>query len=97
MENFGKFIAVLLAMIIAPIIQGFVFVKLWLWFVVSTFGLHPLRIVQAIGIMFLINYITFKRDKETSDFWEQFAINIISLILVSSFALLSGWVVTLFM
>ena len=98
MENFGKFMTVVLAMIISPIINGFVFSKLWLWFIVPTFQIQPLRVVEAIGIIFLINFIRVKRDKEAykDKFWETFANNMIFIVLMAGFALLSGWVVTLF-
>jgi len=99
MENFGKFMTVVLAMIISPIINGFVITKLWLWFIVPTFEANPLRVVEAIGLMFLINYTKAKRDKEADKdkFWEQFATNIIYLFLMAGFALLSGWIVQMFM
>jgi len=99
MENFGKFMTVVLAMLISPIINGFVITKLWLWFIVPTFEADPLRLVEAIGLMFLINYIKAKRDKEADKdkFWEQFATNMIYLILMAGFALLSGWIVQMFM
>lgn len=99
MENFGKFMTVVLAMIISPIINGFVFSKLWLWFIVPTFQMQPLRIVEAIGIILLIGFIRVKRDKEADKdkFWETFAINMVFIVLMAGFALLSGWVVTLFL
>jgi hypothetical protein len=99
MENFGKFMTVLLAMIISPIINGFVFSKLWLWFIVPIFQIHPLRVVEAIGIIFLINFIKVKKDKEADKdkFWETFATNMVFVVLMAGFALLSGWVVMLFL
>jgi hypothetical protein len=99
MENFGKFMTIVLGMIISPIISGFVIVKLWAWFIVPTFEMNPLRIVEAIGIMFLINYSKAKLDKEADKdkFWEQFVANFIFSILMAGFALLSGWVVQMFM
>jgi len=99
MEIFGKFMTVVLAMIISQIINGFVFSKLWLWFIVPTFQMQPLRVVEAIGIIFLINFIRVKRDKEADKdkFWETFASNMIFIVLMAGFALLSGWVVTLFL
>jgi len=99
MENFGKFMTIVLAMIISPIISGFVILKLWGWFVVPIFETHPLRLAEAIGLMFLVNYLKLKRDKETDKdkFWKEFATNIFFLIIMAGFALLSGWVVTLFL
>ena len=99
MENFGKFMTVVLTMIISPIIKGFVFSKLWFWFIVPTFQMQPLRIVEAIGIIFLIDFIRAKRDKEAAkdDFWETLANNMVFIVLVAAFALFSGWIVTLFL
>jgi hypothetical protein len=99
MENFGKFMTVVLAMIISPIINGFVFSKLWFWFIVPTFQMQPLRVVEAIGIIFLINFIRVKRNKESDKdkLWETFASNMVFTVLMAGFALLSGWVVTLFL
>ena len=99
MKNFGKFMTIVLAMIISPIINGFVFSKLWFWFIVPTFQMQPLRVVEAIGIIFLINFIRVKRDKEADKdkFWETFTSNVVFTVFVAGFALLSGWVVTLFL
>jgi len=99
MENFGKFMTVLLAMIISPIINGFVFSKLWLWFIVPIFQIQPLRVVEAIGIILLVNFIIAKIDREEvkEKFWRQFTANMIFIVLAAGFALLSGWIVTLFL
>lgn len=99
MENFGKIMTVILAMIISPIVSGFVILKLWAWFIVPTFEAQPLRLVEAIGLMFLINYLKAKRDKEADKdkFWEQFARNFAFVIIYAGFVLLAGWVVSLFM
>ena len=99
MENFGKFMTIVLTMIISPIIKGFVFSKLWLWFIVPTFQMQPLRVVEAIGIIFLINLIRAKRDKEadTDKFWDILANNMVFVVLMAGLTLFSGWVVTLFL
>ena len=98
MENFGKFMTVLLALIISPIITGFVFSKLWMWFIVPTFDLQPLKIVEAIGIVFIINFVKAKRtkDQNNDNFWQEFAQGMVFIVLMSCFALLSGWILTMF-
>jgi len=40
--------------------HGFVFSKLWLWFIVSTFGLCELGIAQSAGIVLGASFATFK-------------------------------------
>ena len=101
MENFGKFITIVLALIISPIISGFVLSKLWLWFIVSTFNANPIRIVEAIGIMFLINYILSQskalENKSEDNFWNKFIMAIFATIITSAFVLLAGWIVKLFL
>ena len=98
MENFNKFIAISLAMIISPIIRGFVFSKLWLWFIVPTFQMQPLKFVEAIGIILLINFFIVKlEDINENNFWEVFGQNAIFVVVTACFALFSGWILTLFL
>lgn len=67
MENFGKVIAWIIALIISPIINGFVLVKMWAWFIIDTFNAQPLRIVEAIGLMYVIGFLTIKPKKNKED------------------------------
>lgn len=99
MENFGKLTTVLLFMTLAPIINGFVFVKLWFWFIVPTFQMNELRIVEAIGIMMLIGFVRHEKDQKESntDFWKDFLESIIYVILIALSGLGLGWLVNQFM
>ena len=45
------------------ILRGYVTSKLWLWFVVSTFGANPLGIAQSIGLSLLVAYGTHQHDQ----------------------------------
>lgn len=100
MKNFTKFITLFLTVILTPVINGFVFSKLWLWLIVPTFQLQPLRIIEAIGIIFLINFLFLKKDEgqkaNNEDFWKTFAENTIFYVLMAGVTLLFGWVITLF-
>lgn len=62
MKAFGIIMAVIMALIFTPIIYGFVFCKLWIWFVVPTFGLQSLTLIQAIGLSFIISFFLGKKD-----------------------------------
>lgn len=99
MEKFGKFMAIVLVMTISPIIAGFTLSKLWFWFVVPIFQVPQLRVVEAIGIIFLINFIMARRDKNATldTFWDELGVGIIFTIGTCAFSLLFGWIVTLFL
>ncbi len=99
MEKISKVFAFLSTLFFAPIVYGFVFCKLWGWFIVSTFELNPLRIIEAIGIMFFINFIK-AQSKEfkpsSSDFWEVLGEVIMEIIIYALLALFMGWIAHLF-
>tara|TARA_R110000850_G_scaffold32558_1_gene89716 strand:- start:118 stop:417 length:300 start_codon:yes stop_codon:yes gene_type:complete len=99
MENFGKFMTIVIMMIISPIVNGYVFTKLWMWFIVPTFNIHPIRLIEAVGILLLVNFIKAKKDKaaKQESFWSDFIENVIFMFLMAGFVLLSGWVFKMFM
>jgi putative flippase GtrA len=86
----------LATIIISPIWRGFVISKLWLWFIVSTFGAVPLGIAQSIGLGLLVSFLTHQvdtyEDKDKSD-TERLFIKIGVALLAPAFALLFGWIV----
>ena len=49
----------LLGMVPITLLQSFVLVKLWVWFIVPVFGLPILTIVPAIGLRLIVGYLTF--------------------------------------
>ena len=97
MENFGKFMILLISLIISPIINGYVLVQLWEWFIVSTFDVQPLQLVNGIGILILINFIYAKKSTTTDDVWQELLEAMSFLFVLAAFTLFSGWIVTLFM
>lgn len=92
MENFGKFMFVIISMIVSPLITGFTFLKLWQWFIASTFEMQPLRLIEAIGIMFLISYVRVRRSKTDDGGIKDLAENLIFILLSSLLTLLFGFV-----
>ena len=97
MKNFKKFITVLLGIIVSYLVNGFVLLKLWEWFIVTTFKVQPLNLVQAIGIVILINFLFIKKEKSPDNFWKEFKERVAFLIVTAVFILFIGWIVTLFM
>ena len=51
---------------ITSLLQAFVAIQLWMWFIVPTFGLPPLGLVTAMGITLLISLL-FKSRTDTGD------------------------------
>ncbi len=97
MENLGKFVTIVSMMIISPLVNGYVFTKYWVWFIVPAFEIQPIRLIEAIGIILLINFVRAERTKNVDSFWKDFTESVIFIFLIAGFALLSGWIVTLFM
>lgn len=85
------------------IFRGFVFSKLWAWFVVSKFGLNSLSIPEAIGISILITLLTYqisfsdieiiKNDTGKADFY---ILKFLSVFMLTSF-LICGWILKFFL
>jgi len=102
MENFGKFITAIttiLATIIGILVRGFVITKLWIWFIVPIFETTPLRLVEAIGLSFIIGFIIYRKSSKSDDgesFWAAFVSSIVETLSASIFALLFGWIIQLF-
>ena len=79
---------------------GFVFSKLWLWFVVWTFHTTSLGVAQSIGLCYLISFSTvqvikpLKREEDVAS--KIIEISFIKLI-YSTIILFSGWIVKQFL
>jgi uncharacterized protein YacL len=99
MENFGKVCFTLITMIITVLIGGFVFQTLWGWFIVPTFAMPQLTLIQAIGTSFFINYLKMNlAEKNDDEFSMEFVLKrLVMSILIALFLLGFGWVITLFM
>ncbi len=73
--------------------SGFIISKLWLWFMVPL-GLSPIEIAHAIGLMVMVDVITFKsqiEDKSESEFDKWFRI-IFQGLFCPGFLFFVGWV-----
>ena len=91
-EAIGNFCIYLFAVIIACMMQGFVFMLLWRWFVVPKLGWGDLGLLGSIGVCLLVQIVVphqFKSQKLT-----------INAFLISVFfygiTLLFGFLVSLF-
>lgn len=99
MENFGKLCFTLIIMVITTLIGGFVFQTLWGWFIVTTFAIQPMTLIQAIGISFFISYLKMNLSKSNDDeFYIEFVLKALVTSVITALVVLGfGWVITLFM
>lgn len=82
------------AMALSMIYTGFVFTKLWGWFVIPVFGLPVLTIAQAIGLTIVTRMATVTQIVKDKKEWYEY---LILLILYPTFTLLFGWIVQFFL
>jgi ABC-type branched-subunit amino acid transport system permease subunit len=82
----------LVVMVPLILLRGWAIQTLWGWFIVPTFGLHPLRIVEAYGISILISLFTHSggsREKEGEKWW----MPVVGGVFGTLIAVGVGWVV----
>lgn len=92
-EVFGTFILGVIGAILAIVLNGYVLAKLWMWFIVPTFNVNPLRIIECLGIAMLIHYvIPLKSDGDKT-----FVVKLIEGVLLALFTLGIGWILVQFM
>ena len=101
MKIFGSIVATVVALVLGAIMGGFVLSKLWVWFMVPIFDLNPLRIVEAIGLTFIVGYMT--KDHEESSktlegpFLEELLKAFLQTLVMAGGFLFIGWIIHLFM
>jgi len=88
----------LFLLITLPIVtmwHGFIFMTLWGWFIVPTFGLAPLTLAVAIGVALVVRMLTisFKVDAKSPDVIKGFFTGMFGYAIF----LLIGWIVKGFM
>ena len=101
MKIIGSVVATIVALVLGAIIGGFVLTKLWVWFMIPIFDLNPLSIVEAIGLTFIVGYMT-KNPAETNKtlegpFLEELFKAFLQTLLTAGGFLFIGWIIQLFM
>tara|TARA_R110000796_G_scaffold11198_2_gene37337 strand:- start:541 stop:843 length:303 start_codon:yes stop_codon:yes gene_type:complete len=95
MENLGKLFTFLVTLLVIPIIKGFVIVTLWAWFIVPSFGVREVRIIEVIGFLIIYSFIRLKKfeeNKEDYKQWEEAWVNILYIIIMSVITLIIGFI-----
>ena len=97
MEKFGKFVWGLVKLVIMYAINGFVFMKLWTWIIVPTFGFKALSFIEAIGIVCITGYIFIRlpKNQEDADKIDSTYSAAIAIV-ASALMLLIGWIISFY-
>ena len=96
MKTFGKFWFGVLAIITTSLLSGYVFMKLWQWFVVYAFAVQPINLIQAIGLVFFWGYLKPKKKYKNEMTWEEFTKMVTEALLLFGITLGLGYLITLF-
>lgn len=85
-------------MVLSVFIGGFVFLKLYGWFIITTFNAPVISLPQALGLMLFIGYLKPKPKKDEDEKFsiEKYAKQFIELIVIASFALGIGYLILQF-
>lgn len=95
MENFGKFCLMLIILTLSVFIGGFIFIKLYEWFIIPVFHLPQPTFTQALGIMLFIGYLkgTSKKDTENDKSIEDYIEDCIKSMVLAVFVLGLGYLI----
>lgn len=73
---------------------GFVLSIMWGWFVVPVFHVEPLRIPYAIGLAYIVQWLTHQTRKQEDD--PELGYLLYMALLRPAILLFAGWIVTKF-
>lgn len=100
-SNFGKFSLAIIGLIINPIINGFLLLKLWGWFIIPVFDADPILYSEAIGVAFVISWAKAKSSDashlEKMTFAQKITHSLGVIIVFNLIALIVGWFFSLFL
>jgi phosphate/sulfate permease len=99
MTNKEKGLRIIISLLVSPIfslIDGFVFLKLWNYFIIPL-GMPIISLVHGIGIMMTIHFIGFKYQKNEENEENYWMKRIIFHILYWLIILFFSWFLNLFM
>lgn len=102
--NLIKIIVGLVSGVIIAVTNGFVLLKLWSWFLVPIFEINPITIVQAVALIFLINFLKYDISKLQNtendterEYWARQINNFFTRILYAAVTLGFSYIITLLM
>lgn len=97
MEMFGKFCFGVLMVFVASLFGGFVFMKIWEWFIVYAFHVKSLNLIESLGVSFFISAtVKVRLDKDEEKDFIKHVEDSIKAILMGGMILGLGYILTLF-
>jgi cadmium resistance protein CadD (predicted permease) len=60
----GVILGTVLIIVLSSLVGGYTLSVLWEWFIVTTFGLTPLNIWQAIGVSSVVSFLTHEASSQ---------------------------------
>ena len=99
-DFFGKTVLAIVLIFIVGFLEGYTLMKLWVWFIVSTFHITPITIIQALGIGLVFSFLKLDRKKvmeKGDESYKDFITSLIMSCVTIVFVLGAGWVLKLWM
>lgn len=96
MKVIGIITLTIVTVVLSTLWRGYVFSKLWLWFIVATFSACPLSIAQSIGLSSVVSFLTYQYDSyddKSKSSAEKIGTGVAIALLMPALALFFGWVV----
>ena len=97
MKELKELIYSAVILIISLLIKGFVFCKLYMWFIIPIFNFRNINLYESIGVIILIKHLFTKNSTNENDVSLKGYYTIIRSVLLSSLlSLLIGYIVKSF-
>ncbi len=95
MSIIGKITTFIVAASMSCLWNGYALSILWKWFMVPGLGLPPLSLGYSIGVALVVGYLTSHAKQADAD--QSWTFIFVFALIKPAVALLTGWIVTLFM
>ena len=92
-----KLMFVLIFIVINIILGGFVFQLLWNWFIITTFDVKELTLIQAVGINFILDAMQARATQNEQNTIDKTIDDLLYKCGIYGFTMLIGQTITLFM
>jgi hypothetical protein len=92
---FNLFAFSVIQVIIGVIFKGYVFLKLWAWFVVPVFHLPQFSLSYAIGLIVIVSFLTHQTmpQKEGRSAGQLCVDLVVNSVFAPAFVLTAGWII----